>query len=174
MPSYRVRQGCAVIGGDGVLYKGGSGLPETWPSRVYKDLLNEPVSMIEQATAETKDVTVIPPNAPTNPALPGKKSSDREGAITPKEAVSGVAQPSLPTTIIDNGPDAAVVTSTKITPPQGDPNTPISKWNLDPVLLETKSLDELNVMAIEIDAEIKPFGDKMEAVAFMSADYKGA
>lgn len=46
-----------------------------------------------------------------------------------------------------------------------------SLWNLDPALLKSKTIDQLNVMVQERDNAVEPFSTTPEAVAFLSQDF---
>jgi len=48
-----------------------------------------------------------------------------------------------------------------------------SVWNLNPAVMETKTLDQLNVLIHERDTALDPFEDKAEAVYWLSRDYAG-
>lgn len=50
---------------------------------------------------------------------------------------------------------------------------PVSKWNLNPVDLVGKTVTELNIMILEKDPDLEPFGDLQEAVELLSKDYEG-
>jgi len=59
-------------------------------------------------------------------------------------------------------------------PPEAPPLNTLKargKWRFDPAVLETKTLEQLNVMAKEIDPDIEPFEDLDEALAVMSTDF---
>ncbi len=47
-----------------------------------------------------------------------------------------------------------------------------SKWILDPETLKDKSIEELNVMVQERDADVEPFLDTQTAAAWLSQDYE--
>lgn len=169
---YRVKQGRSLVGPDGTLYRGGSGLPDTWEKSIYRTLLKEPQPPIEQATVELDDDLVIPNNAPTNPALPGKESDSREGAINQNKATRITESSSLPqppVASVSAGKHHPSMTATKKVV---DPHTPAGKWNLNPVNLRKMTLEGLNIKAAEIDPNIEAFKDTDEAVAFMSQDFK--
>lgn len=50
--------------------------------------------------------------------------------------------------------------------------SPPPKFDIDPATLEGKELDELNVMALEIDAELDPFETVVEAIEYLSQDFE--
>ena len=172
MASYRVRQGRSVVGPDGQIYRGGQGLPDTWERRIYKTLMDEPEPAIENATIEAADELVVPNNAPKTPALPGIDPAQRQGAIDAARAVRDGA-PARETLTVQTGSQAAKVEVSNAEVPAAKANAS-GKWNLDPATLEGKTLEQLNIQALEIDPSISPFADVAEAVAMMSMDFQPA
>lgn len=58
--------------------------------------------------------------------------------------------------------------------PQSEPEAPVvvGKWRVNPELTKDKDLDELNLMALEIDGDVAPFETIEEARAQLSEDYR--
>lgn len=71
---------------------------------------------------------------------------DKEGNV--------VARPSVKSTVVNTGPKLTGI------------------WTLKPADINDKSLEELNAMIIERDANIPAFDDKAEAIAWLSQDLK--
>lgn len=51
------------------------------------------------------------------------------------------------------------------------PPRPVSKWAINPLALEQRPLEELNVMVRERDPSIPPFKTREEAIAKLSSDF---
>lgn len=63
----------------------------------------------------------------------------------------------------------------KVKVEQGKPidkhQKPVGLWNVDPAILESKSLEALNVMIAERDPKLEAFSNRDEAVKRLTSDY---
>lgn len=57
---------------------------------------------------------------------------------------------------------------------QGTKLQAVGKWALDPKALKGKTLDQLNVMVKERDAQLKPFEKTEDAIERLSSDFRPA
>lgn len=52
------------------------------------------------------------------------------------------------------------------------PVTFVSLWTLNPISIQSRSLDQLNAMVLERDASLTPFQTREEAMSWLSQDFK--
>ena len=151
MPKYRVCQNCSIIDASQKLHKAGELVEgsEFSPAGLKDALAN--------GFLLKKDVPMEPDYVPGVP--------DHEPLSANDDDPSGIR-----TSVKINSPAKV---------PSNEPRSDVSQWTLDPVTLQGKSLDDLNVMIAERmpDADRDAFLDNngasstKEAIALLSKDY---
>lgn len=172
---YRVKQGnCIAISGgpqrQNVLLKPGDFLPDDYPQKKAESLLRERKVEAVNITPYPDFVADVPVADPpgtnvariqttrTNSELDATRGNPYEttvGGSMSSSTSSGISQLSSPKKA---GKQAV--------------SQRVSPWDVDPSTIKGKSLDELNVMILERDANQQPCTTVEEAIAFLSQDFK--
>jgi hypothetical protein len=166
---WKVADGCSVLddkaGATGTLLRPGTILnndhfDEQWLVDQAKNNIIKPVVKVEQIADRDEPPPVSQPGVV--PPIPVGGSSDGDGSKVSSEPAR-----------INTGAGGPTITS-GTTPPAGA--EPVQQegsiWNLDPAGLQSKTLEQLNVMVGERDAQAQPFETTAEAIAWLSRDFK--
>ena len=152
-----LRAGCVITEGKNIIIDGVA-LPPMPRKKIEGHLRSGYLRHIgvlrDEGPISPNDFTDRAPGSVTHPPLPGP---GREDALTEDKALK-----------TEGG---SVSTSSKPKQASADKTHQVtSKWTLDPEKLTGKSLDELNVMVSERDADVPAFSTAEEAVAWLSQD----
>lgn len=152
MAKYRVTRRGSILGDKGVIYRAGQPIPDgTFNSAQIKEFLSTGFLVEVGAEADYG----VDPNT-----IPAKSEIDLRTATGKKEM-----------TTQDNTDPAHVTAAQKLEEERKQKAKATGKWSFDPKILKDKTLEELNTLVIETDAEVKPFNTKKEAIAQLSLEH---
>jgi hypothetical protein len=169
---FRVARGNSIALGRGAnnkLLKPGEYLPDDYPLNKARNLQRQGKVVAENLTMHPEYIPNTPVADPPGTSVKPLRTAGRNDMLDASKSDPFAA----PRESIHVQTPSGIQTSSG--PAEKAPQPVTHKqtlWHLDPAGLEGKTLDQLNVMILERDETVEPFGTTEEAIAFLSQHFE--